>query len=251
MRFFPKERGGIQISEVRPDSVLGDLASHGLKSNSRMLAFAKSRHCACCKIVGNRMFLEPMADGGGRLQYNLYAETCYNGETSMVLLTTDHVKAKRLGGRSDGSNLQVLCAPCNYLKDQIEGDRSGSINTLRNVLKLADLINKFSKARSKTATNLEATVNRAAKLGYDVEKITQALPRVSEHRREDVEMKLEVRRGELDAIESILSHTLLLAQVTGEVLEFLVPPKERPVPVNPVPLKNPSLILVESPINRP
>ena len=79
--------------------------------SQRYHLFAKSRVCACCGLVGTRMFLDTHP-GAENPHFNLYAER--NGD--LVLMTKDHIVPRSKNGKNTLGNMQVLCSECNSLK---------------------------------------------------------------------------------------------------------------------------------------
>jgi 5-methylcytosine-specific restriction endonuclease McrA len=74
--------------------------------------YQKGVKCACCGRVGSYFTLDPDRNGdnsGTRHHFNLYSE-------DGVLMTKDHIRPRKLGGKDHIDNLQTMCVECNREK---------------------------------------------------------------------------------------------------------------------------------------
>lgn len=74
--------------------------------------YQKGVTCACCGRVGTHFRLEADRNGDAadtRRHFNLYAD-------DGVLMTKDHIRPRKWGGKDELSNLQTMCEPCNKAK---------------------------------------------------------------------------------------------------------------------------------------
>lgn len=68
--------------------------------------------CVCCGREGSYFVLSADKDGNNadtRRHFNLYSE-------DGVLMTKDHIRPKKLGGKDHIDNMQTMCEHCNKLK---------------------------------------------------------------------------------------------------------------------------------------
>lgn len=79
-------------------------------ANQRMLLMGREQDCQCCGLKGEFFYLEK--SGCLPPHFNLYG---MDGEWP-VLMTMDHIHPRSLGGKTEQSNLQLLCKHCNYAK---------------------------------------------------------------------------------------------------------------------------------------
>ncbi len=78
----------------------------------RLRVFAyKGCQCVSCGVVGTRVYKERGVDQI-RWHLNLYAVV----DGKEILMTKDHTVPKCLGGSNALSNLQPMCAKCNFAK---------------------------------------------------------------------------------------------------------------------------------------
>lgn len=77
----------------------------------RMLLIGRTQECACCGIKGHHFWLEH--SGFLPPHLNLYAQNQYG---HFVLMTMDHIVPKSKGGKTEESNIQLLCTKCNQKK---------------------------------------------------------------------------------------------------------------------------------------
>lgn len=93
-----------------------DIDVNGFKVYRESLRYAtfyqKGTKCACCGKEGAYFKLEADENGEGfadRRHFNLYAE-------DGTLMTKDHIRPRKLGGKDVISNMQTMCVECNRAK---------------------------------------------------------------------------------------------------------------------------------------
>jgi hypothetical protein len=94
--FFVRERGVDGI--------------HAFEKHRRLrVFFHKGLSCVTpnCQNVGNRLIFSRDSQGGGH--WDLFTD-------DMVLMTIDHITAKKNGGSNELENLQPMCCHCNTTK---------------------------------------------------------------------------------------------------------------------------------------
>ena len=77
----------------------------------RMKLLGRTQKCACCGVKGKFFWLESM--GARSPHFNLYG-VFKSGKA--VLMTMDHIVPRSKGGKTEESNLQLLCSRCNNVK---------------------------------------------------------------------------------------------------------------------------------------
>jgi 5-methylcytosine-specific restriction endonuclease McrA len=83
-----------------------------------LLFFTKGVVCRHCGIVGVRWVIEKYAPTPKIARANWHINLYGLDKNGMEIpLTLDHIKAKKHGGKNEMDNYQVLCSPCNSLKD--------------------------------------------------------------------------------------------------------------------------------------
>lgn len=80
-------------------------------SGERMKLLGRTQKCACCGVEGKFFWLE--SSGARPPHFNLYG-VFKSGRA--VLMTMDHITPKSKGGKTEESNLQLLCSRCNEVK---------------------------------------------------------------------------------------------------------------------------------------
>lgn len=162
----------------------------GSMSSVLVREFRKSRECAGCGIIGNVMFLEKTPNlKSGKTPYinffNLYAETKRLGddEERFILMTIDHIIPRRSGGSEDPSNLQVMCALCNMLKDWLNIDASGIRKSLSLIIKIADA-SRFNRRQRKLSKEFRHLLMQ---IGRRLDRLADNLPEEMLAERREIE----------------------------------------------------------------
>lgn len=102
--------------QEKPSHVRMSIEVDGYQVYTKSLRYAtfyqKGVKCACCGREGTHFLLEPDRCGAAaatRRHFNLYAE-------DGTLMTKDHIRPKRWGGKDHVDNLQTMCELCNKNK---------------------------------------------------------------------------------------------------------------------------------------
>jgi HNH endonuclease len=87
---------------------LSHLEQYKYKYRSKLRVFYhKGTTCANCGITG--AYIGKGLDNKGRIHLNVYTD-------DLIPLTLDHILPKSKGGSNASHNLQTMCYPCNYTK---------------------------------------------------------------------------------------------------------------------------------------
>lgn len=79
-------------------------------SGQRMALLGREKECVCCGHTGVLFRLE--SSGCYSPHFNLYGAH----EVGLILMTMDHILPRSAGGKTEPSNLQLLCKICNEEK---------------------------------------------------------------------------------------------------------------------------------------
>ncbi len=117
-----------RIKSYDPEYIFG-LQAHNKRNNlegynviissSRLNLFRTNQVCVCCGLKGNRFILEFQCKPGTKSKevphLNLYAgwNPKDNFNSSLTLMTKDHIIATANGGKNDPNNYQTMCNICN------------------------------------------------------------------------------------------------------------------------------------------
>jgi hypothetical protein len=114
---FIKEEGGLVKN---PNKKRADFDNISVKVFShRYINFIHNgTKCVCCGVEGKTFFLERHTVNEG-YHFNLYAQGKYGEE---LLMTKDHILAKKLGGKDRADNYQTMCSYCNGKKSSMTVD---------------------------------------------------------------------------------------------------------------------------------
>lgn len=80
--------------------------------------YQKGLKCACCGKEGTHFLLDSDRNGESsetRRHFNLYAD-------DGTLMTKDHVRPRKWGGKDTVDNMQTMCEPCNKNKGSVYDD---------------------------------------------------------------------------------------------------------------------------------
>lgn len=114
----------IKIAEYDPREVLCNFSgkdyyqeykvgekTYSVRINSKYFVFKENPNCVVCGLKGKKMILEESVFNKS-FHFNLYGEE----NNQLILITKDHIKPRKSGGRNIFSNYQSMCSVCNQLK---------------------------------------------------------------------------------------------------------------------------------------
>lgn len=190
-------------------------------ASDRLNVLLKSRFCACCGIVGNKMYLDYIVEPSNPefkdgYHFNLYAECGKFNQNKkyLTLMTKDHIVPRRLGGADDFSNFQTLCHTCNCLKDiwdlPIESIRSG--------LFLAYRAYSSSVALSKSKENLAWFYQQIKVNEGSIRNIELNLNSAPEHARSNMLRRRDKIIRNMPLLQEAIKQLELKSQVSGVIL---------------------------------
>lgn len=87
--------------------------SYSISISNRLRTFTKGISCVHCGLEGHFFWVEKQA--GPRWHLNLYHQ---KRSGQLVMITSDHIVPRALGGTSYLENLQPMCRCCNQLKGE-------------------------------------------------------------------------------------------------------------------------------------
>lgn len=123
-------------------------------NSKRLFVFKENRRCVCCRIIGQKMFLE-YHPYDGVPHFNFYA--IYKND--LLLMTKDHIVPKSVGGEDIHSNYQTMCSLCNSLK----GHSNLTLESLKKLRKIYDK-NIDLKTKKELHLILEKASNHLSKI---------------------------------------------------------------------------------------
>ena len=229
----PQDHTGLQIAEVSVEEILNcktenircrayDIAMTG----TRYQVLKRSRVCACCGIIGNRMFLDfdkAQSEETGKdcCHFNLYAEsydTLHNNRHLCLMVKNCIVPRSKGGDDLDLSNLQTMCYNCANLKELTD---DLPLEKLRTIM--------FPAYRAYRSTNVlnkakEFTLAFRDKIGKNenaIPKIQEAMKVVKVEKLPELEKKIETLNKQTAELKEMVYKFELEAQTTGVVPESL------------------------------
>ncbi len=191
---------------------------HGKKVNVGYIRYHilnKTRRCACCGLIGTRMFLCKELSQKIKDRYSLYlmAENRHkpNDDPHLVLMTMDHILERRKGGKETEDNLRCLCISCNQLRDN-SGLELDKIKTLLfsayKIYKSTIALNKTQEVISLSKEKLERYLRIQQSIKENIHKAkdkTSLLQKLSSYEDKAARLEKEIRDIEINS------------QVTGQV----------------------------------
>ncbi len=225
----PVQQRDVQIAEYTPDvfEMMPGVFSVGNKEYSvnisamRYKLFRRSRVCACCGIIGTRVFLDyskDLTDDMGCPSYhiNLYAENRDkdSGKRFLTLMVKGHIIPPSKGGEDTLDNLQTMCYHCNSLK--MESDDL-PLETLKKLLFPAYRDYRSTIALNRAKEKLAPHYDKIHKNANAIPKIMEAFKMVKPEKIPELESKIEMLKTQTAQLKAIVQEAELKAQISGIV----------------------------------
>lgn len=177
----------------------------------------KSRKCACCGLIGTRMFLcEFEEDGNQGYNFRLFAESKDQNsvKSHLTLMTRDHIVPKARDGIDSLANSQCLCFLCNLIK----GDTNFDVKTLRGILFSAYRVYKATYCLNLTTVALKKYYNRLASFDKAIKNINQGMLRTeNEQSIQAMQTKILRIQKQSELYQLKLQEIETLAQSRGKI----------------------------------
>lgn len=183
-------------------------------ASDKYQVFNRSRTCACCGVVGNRLFLANYEEN--RFNFQLFAEVKDRPESKepiFVLMTKDHILPKSQNGTDEFANYQCLCAACNFAKEMTGLD----LQTLRNCRRILYNIYRNSRVIDWANEDLIAVRGMLLKSEGTVQAIDENLAKA---RTTETQNAMLVKKQQtieyIEQLQALISQVQLDAQLTGQ-----------------------------------
>ena len=235
--FVPKNKTGLQQKEFDPQEIFSKLDAPYIQNvqnfevngqsipvnlgSIRFHVFAKNPRCACCGVIGNRMFLDendddfPKTDAGFDYHFNLYAESgSPSGKRHLVLMVKSHIVPLEEGGTDDWRNMQTMCFSCASFRTAT----GLPLDVIRSNLFCAYRIYKSSLIVNEQKEKNHKLYYMLKKARRTVEQINENLSKASPESAIAMQIKAREVYGTIPVLEKEIFDLELKAQVSGRVI---------------------------------
>lgn len=186
--------------------------------------FHKNRTCACCGVIGNRLFLDKDLEqsklsGEDRYHLNLYAEnrSYQTGNLYFILMVAGRILPTVQGGEYVLENLQPLCFNCSSIREA-----TGFKLTLEEIQ--AIMFPAFRAYRTSHALNETKKLTHAFRQSVNsdingVQKIQEAIDKslVVAEKQPQLKQRIVHLQARAEALQAEINRVELEAQISGTI----------------------------------